>query len=1706
MGAMMRCLRRFPALVALAMLLPLAVARGAQEKKPESPAVSEKISFDRQIRPIFQAHCMGCHQPAKAKGAYVMTRREGLLAAGESKVVNVVPGHPEKSQLIDQITPKNGEAAMPKGKKALAPAEIELVRKWVAQGAADDTPPNAVAKFDVDHPPVYTRPPVISSIDFSPDGQTLAISGFHEILLWKADGSERLGRLVGLSERIQSLRFSPDGKLLAATGGLPGRDGEVQIWDVEKKTLSLSVSVTFDTLYGVSWSPDGTKVAFGCADNTVRAIEVKKGEAVLYNAAHNDWSLDTVWSKDGSHVASVGRDGAAKLIEVATHRFVDNITSITPGGLRGGLIAVDRHPARDEIVIGGADGAPRVYRMFRIVGRVIGDDSNLIREFPGLKGRIWSVAVSRDGKRFAAGSGLDGKGEVAVFSYEFDSTLPDKIRGIMGKVVTDRKPEEKSALDQYLHEGVREVSRAAVDEGIVYSVAFSPDGKTLAAAGGDGVVRLFETESAKRISEFSPAPVQAKGAPAAALTKGGLRGDDRQEKEALPAGAKVSSIQVVPASITLSTPVEYAQILVSAKLATGETVDVTRMAQTQLSMPVVEISRGGLVQGKAEGTATLEIRLQDQAASVPVSVGRFDGELHSDFIRDVNPVLSRVGCNAGTCHGSAKGRNGFKLSLRGYDAVLDVRALTDDLASRRVNVASPDDSLMLLKTTAAVPHEGGRVIAPGDAYYQILRSWIARGAALNRATPRVTRIELFPQNPTIERLGSRQQMRVLATYADGKTRDVTREAVIESSVTETATADRSGIMTAVRRGEAAVLARYEGAYAATTVTVMGDRKGFTWEEPPAFGRIDELVAAKWKRLKILPSGLASDAEFIRRAYLDLTGLPPTSDEVRTFMADPREVRAKRDELIKRLVGSDAYIEYWTNKWGDLLQVNRKFLGTEGASAFRKWIREEVAKNTPYNEFARKILTAEGSNRENPAASYFKILREPDATTENTTHLFLGVRFNCTKCHDHPFERWTQDQYYQTAAYFARVGLKGDPASAGKNVGGTAVEGAKPLYEIVYEKPDGEVKHVRTGQVTAPRFPYPCKFEAPQSASRRQELAAWLTSSDNPYFAKSYVNRLWGYLMGMGIIEPIDDIRAGNPPSNPQLLDFLTEEFIKNGFDTRHVVTLICTSRTYQLSVVTQEWNRDDKVNYSHALARRLPAEVLYDSIHAVTGSVSRAPGVPAGTRAAAFPDAGVELPSGFLATFGRPVRESACECERTSELRLGAVMSLISGPTIADAIADPGNGVSKLVASEKDDGKLVDELFLRILNRPARPEEVRTALAELASISQDHASLLAALARREEEWKVLQPRLEKEREEAIAKATRELADYEKAIAPRLAEEEKKRQELIAAREGELKALEDKLPELVAAWEKKQKLDVEWLHLVPSKIEASNGASLIVLPDFSILASGKNGKGNYTFVASTELRGITGVRLEAVADPKLPSQSAGRATDGNFVLTQFELSAAPKSDPAKTAKVPFQNPKADFSQQNFDVKFAVDGTPDNGRGWAISPSYGVTHWATFETKEAVGHEGGTVLTFTLRQTFNSADFMLGRFRISVTTSPRPLGLGLSDEIRAIAATPAERRDDAQKAAYAKHYRSVDGEFAKRQAAVGEAKKPLPIDPHLKELKDGLAEVSKPVRLDAPLAQLRRDAESSTKQMENLRLTMAQDLVWALINSPAFLFNR
>ncbi|EMI20472.1 secreted protein containing DUF1549 [Rhodopirellula maiorica SM1] len=1684
----------------------------------ESTAAKPSPSYARDVEPIFRNKCFGCHQAAKQLGQYRMTDFRSLVTGGESGSPAIVPGKPDASYLIDQITPVDGHAEMPKSPaEPLHAIEIETIRQWIADGAQDDSQAAAEPVFTPDNPPVYVGPPTLPSIDVSPDGKQIAVAGFHEVILLNSENGETISRLIGMSPRINAVRFSPDGKRIAAIGGTPGVQGEVQIWDVAAHELRMSLPMTHDTLSGASWSPDGSKLAFGATDNVVRAIDTESGEQVLFQGAHDDWVRDTVFTPDGTHLISVARDMSCKLTEVATERFVDNITSITPGALSGGLNSIAIHPERNEILIGGADGVAKVYRVFRETARKIGDDANLIRNLPEMPGRIFSVAISPDGSRLAAASTLDGRSEVRVWKYDFVGTLSDEVKKIMAKRAPQRSAKEKQLLAAYQSKETSEIARWSSDTAAVYAIRFSSDNR-LMFSGNDAVLRRMDADGS-RVSEVPIVAIESEtNALHSAFDAKAWMQMQATKEASLPDGAAMDAdlavnvkaargLTVYPETIRLDSPYAYSQIVVMATLTDETIVDVTRHCDVRVP-PLIAINQRGLIRPIDQGHGEFVVRVGELTKTVPVEVRLDDNDVSAgavDYIHDVNPVLSRLGCNQGTCHGAQKGKNGFRLSLRGYDPVFDLRALKDDLAARRINPASPDDSLMLRKPLGLTPHQGGVLMVDGDPNHAILRRWIADGSQVNLQSPRVASIEIFPANPTVQAIKSRQQVRVVATYRNGTVRDVTREAFIESGNSEVATADAKGLLTAVRRGEAPILARFEGAYAATTLTVMGDRSGYEDPALVTYNTIDELVAQKWQRVKVVPSPLCDDATFLRRVHLDLTGLLPTSEQVKSFLADSTESRVKRAQVIDDLIGSEPYVAYWTNKWCDLLQVNRKFLGVEGSTKFREWIRTCVAENRPYDQFVRQVLTASGSNNENPPASYFKVLRTPEDTMENTTHLFLGIRFNCNKCHDHPFERWTQDQYFQLSAYFAQVDLKKDPASGNRKIGGSAVEGAKPLFEIVADKADGEIKHGRTGDIVAPDFPFAVEHETSDDASRREQLARWMTDADNPYFARSYVNRLWGYLLGVGLIEPIDDIRAGNPPTNPELLNFLTDHFVESGFDTRAMHRLICNSRTYQLSIESNPLNEDDHLNYSHAMPRRLPAEVIYDAVHQVTGAVSSIPGMAKGTRAAALPDSGVKLADGFLQNLGRPARESACECERSSDLQLGPVMALISGPTIGTAISDPQNELAKIVQDCPDDETLAEEVFLRAIGRRPSEPEVTAFQSIIGQVQTDHDALQKQVAKSEADWKIRRAELEAVRETKLAEVVSQIAKRTEAIKPERTRLEEERAKRVAAAE---KALNEAQDNLITTTEKRfaGASNVEWHPLAASELSASNKAVLTPQPDRSVRASGSADKGIYTIKMPTTLKQITGFRLEALPAADLPAGGPGLPDNGNFVVTELVIHVQNNGKVQKPEKVEIAKAQADFTQSGFDISTTFDGKTNDQGGWAVSPSLGVVHWATFQLKTPIANPDGCTLTFDLHQFHNAVKHRLGLFRISATTAQGDIPLSQSESIAAALSTPSDQRSEAVTKLIIDYGAATDPAIADLRASLAEARKPVPADPVLVKLQQRQENLSIATADDPALVQLRKDLAESTKQLGNVRLTAAEDLAWALINSPAFLFNH
>ncbi|MFN0197080.1 MAG: DUF1549 and DUF1553 domain-containing protein, partial [Planctomycetaceae bacterium] len=625
--------------------------------------------------------------------------------------------------------------------------------------------------------------------------------------------------------------------------------------------------------------------------------------------------------------------------------------------------------------------------------------------------------------------------------------------------------------------------------------------------------------------------------------------------------------------------------------------------------------------------------------------------------------------------------------------------LVDDISGRRFNRSQPDQSLILLKPTQGVPHEGGFLFDENSRTYKLIHDWIQEGCKYTE-TSRVTKIEVFPATPILQSETDVQQLHVKAHFDDGSIRDVTRDAIFDTSSFEIVTVSKTGQIKAVRRGEAAALVRYEGQYAAAPATVIGERPGYEWQPSPEFNYIDKFVNQKLQRIKLLASDLCTDDEFLRRIMLDLHGIPPSAEQTKAFLADPQDSRTKRAAKIEELLASNEFAEHWTLKWCDLLLSSRKHIDEKAVWAFRNWIRNAITTNMPYDQFAREIMTASGSAYENPAANYFRIAREPKIVMENMTQVFLGTRFNCNQCHDHPFERWTQRQYFELSAYFANVGRK---------------PGTVPGEEVVYNLRDPQqIIHPGTGQSVAAKFPFVHGGQSSDVAEPREQLASWLTSKENPYFAKSITNRYWSYFTGRGIIEPVDDIRASNPPSNPELLDALTQDFLVHNFDLKQLIRAIVNSHTYQRSYRPNEWNQEDTINYSHAIPRRLGAEQLYDAIMIATGAPLVLPGVPPGFRATQLPDPQIDV--SFLDMFGRAPRESPCECERSSEVSLGQTLNLVNGPTVAESIVHPQGVIARLTQSQASPETFVNEVYLAVISRYPTPEELAKGVEYLNGV------------------------------------------------------------------------------------------------------------------------------------------------------------------------------------------------------------------------------------------------------------------------------------------------------------------------------------------------------------------------------------------------------
>jgi Protein of unknown function (DUF1553)/Protein of unknown function (DUF1549) len=764
-----------------------------------------------------------------------------------------------------------------------------------------------------------------------------------------------------------------------------------------------------------------------------------------------------------------------------------------------------------------------------------------------------------------------------------------------------------------------------------------------------------------------------------------------------PVGTPIR-LSINPNQITFTHGGDGHRLIVTGHFADGSERDLTRAASYTSGNSVVAIvSRDGVVTPQGVGEVRIEAAVNGLRASTTIRVSSTAINPVS-FVNDVMSVLSKAGCNQGACHGAASGKKGFKLSLRGYDPAADFQVLTRGIDARRLNRNDAGNSLIVLKGAGRVPHEGGKLFDGSSRYAKLLERWIAEGARSDLAdAPALIDLQVFPNFCTAEP-GMQQQLLVLAKFSDGSMRDVTAEARYASGNENVAAVDDSGLVTLLNRGEAAIAARYGSRMAVSNLVALRHDPKFRWPEPPEVNYIDRLVFAKLKQMQIEPSGLCGDAEFLRRVSYDLIGLPPGPDEVRKFLVDPSS--EKRARKIDELLGRPEHAEYWALKWCDLFKVRFDTLGDRGTWGLYRLVRDHIAANKPFDALVRELLTSEGSCAQNAAANFYRVFNNPDEASEATVQIFCGVRLLCARCHDHPFEKWVQKDYYGMAAFFSQLGSK----PGGRN--GDVI--------VFHNDSAPRARHPKTGETLLPKLLDADSLDLRGDQDARGEMAHWLTRKDNPFFARATVNRLWSHLFGKGIIDPVDDIRSSNPPANAPLLDALAKDFADHDFDVRYILRLMLNSRTYQLSALTTPTNADDVVNFSHRLPRRLGAEQILDTIGQVTGVRQgfrsrygeATVALPAtGARAGQLPDR--QLTAETLDLFGRPRGESSCACERHEEASMTQALHLINSKSVLESIHAPGGTLAKLVGRPKiTDEQIVEELYLLALCRPPTEKEI----------------------------------------------------------------------------------------------------------------------------------------------------------------------------------------------------------------------------------------------------------------------------------------------------------------------------------------------------------------------------------------------------------------
>lgn len=761
----------------------------------------------------------------------------------------------------------------------------------------------------------------------------------------------------------------------------------------------------------------------------------------------------------------------------------------------------------------------------------------------------------------------------------------------------------------------------------------------------------------------------------------------------LPVIAAPKTIEVFPTEMVLRGGKDRHQIVVTGYDEIKTPRDWSRDAVITSADPEIAEIRGTALFAKANGETKVVVQVGSQQTEIPVRVTGTDAKRPIAFENEVLVALSKQGCNSGACHGSPSGKGMFRLSLRAFDRKLDELTLVREDYGRRLNPIEPDQSLLLLKPLMKVSHGGGKQLKVDDEAYAILRDWIAEGSPADPAdAARCVRLEVLPNTKRILRLeAGPQQVAAIAHFSDGTQRDVTHLVAYESSDMSVATIDYAGLVKPMKRGETVILVRFLEHIESVPLMFIQQVPDFVWQSPSPSNYVDELVNDKLRQLQFVPSETCTDAEFLRRAYLDLIGILPSVAASRTFLAD--ESADKRSKLVDELLQRDEFAKFWALKWGDLLKMTGKVVGDDGVYKYHRWVEEAFRNNMPYDEFATQLLTTSGSTLSNPPANFYRTATDMNECVENVSQVFLGARLQCAKCHNHPFERWTQDNYYGLGAFFNRVERR---------------KTERPGEMFVWTSTSGDVVQPRTGEKMKPWLPVRGSIDLADSEDRRDTFAQWLVEPSNPYFAKMEVNRIWAQLFARGIVDPIDDFRDSNPPSNEALLDALAADFVQAGFDRKHILRVIMNSRTYQSSYQTTPLNQDDSQYFSHQRPRLLSAEQLLDAINHATGLDQKFGNLPPGTRATHLPAPDI-VKVDFLRVFGQPERTTVCACERVDDSNLGMAIELFNGSTIHDKLRDPNTRFRAALAAVKPVAEVIEEVYLAALCRLPTAEELKAA-------------------------------------------------------------------------------------------------------------------------------------------------------------------------------------------------------------------------------------------------------------------------------------------------------------------------------------------------------------------------------------------------------------